>query len=157
MQVNRMSRAEAAITIKQNKTKNFWPQVGNIAVAGMAWVVIPHELGWNGDGFKFNSWRIFVVMSAIPSLLVAIRYIQGYVFNLLSSFRGVLSPLLNPPLPISGLFVWSANLFLKFLFAESIKIKESSGNIYVVWLTSIRKDESCLVISNFKWNLLLSV
>ncbi|XP_023330505.1 synaptic vesicle glycoprotein 2B [Eurytemora carolleeae] len=50
---------------------SFW-MVGNIAVAGMAWVVIPHELGWNGDGFKFNSWRIFVVMSAIPSLLVAL-------------------------------------------------------------------------------------
>jgi len=52
---------------------SFW-MVGNVAVAGLAWAVIPRELGWSGqDGaFQFNSWRIFVVLAAAPSLLVAI-------------------------------------------------------------------------------------
>jgi len=49
---------------------SFW-MIGNITVAGLAWLIIPHHLGVEGDGFKFNSWRIFVVLSAIPCLLVS--------------------------------------------------------------------------------------
>eukprot|EP00088_Acartia_fossae_P019815 TRINITY_DN2157_c0_g1_i18.p1 TRINITY_DN2157_c0_g1~~TRINITY_DN2157_c0_g1_i18.p1 ORF type:complete len:533 (-),score=59.66 TRINITY_DN2157_c0_g1_i18:164-1762(-) len=49
---------------------SFW-MVGNVTVAGLAWLIIPHHLGVEEGGFKFNSWRIFVVLSAVPSLLVA--------------------------------------------------------------------------------------
>jgi len=49
---------------------SFW-MIGNISVAGLAWLVIPHHLGWEGGSFVFNSWRIFVVLSALPSLIVA--------------------------------------------------------------------------------------
>lgn len=51
---------------------SFW-MIGNIGVAGLAWLVIPHHLGWEEEGgFIFNSWRIFVVLSALPSLMVAL-------------------------------------------------------------------------------------
>lgn len=49
----------------------FW-MVGNITVAAIAWAVIPRDIGWSSDSFKFNSWRIFVVICALPSFLVAI-------------------------------------------------------------------------------------
>lgn len=51
---------------------SFW-MVGNVAVAGLAWAVIPHDLGWSDPAhFQYNSWRIFVALSALPSLFVAI-------------------------------------------------------------------------------------
>jgi len=51
----------------------FW-MVGNVAVAGIAWAIIPHEhLGWTDPSeFQYNSWRIFVAVAATPSLIVAI-------------------------------------------------------------------------------------
>jgi len=49
----------------------FW-MVGNITVAAIAWAVIPRDIGWSSDSFKFNSWRIFVVLCALPSFLVAV-------------------------------------------------------------------------------------
>ena len=50
----------------------FW-MIGNIAVAGLAWAIIPHTLGWNNpDGFKYNSWRIFVAVASLPSFLVSL-------------------------------------------------------------------------------------
>jgi len=55
---------------------SFW-MVGNVVVAGMAWAVIPHELGWTDpQAFQFNSWRIFVVLSALPSLLVSLALLS---------------------------------------------------------------------------------
>jgi len=51
---------------------SFW-MVGNLTVAGLAWAIIPHQVGWDDpDGFKYNSWRIFVAVSALPSLFVSI-------------------------------------------------------------------------------------
>jgi len=51
---------------------SFW-MVGNVTVAAMAWAIIPNEIGWTDrEGFLFNSWRIFVAVSALPSFLVAI-------------------------------------------------------------------------------------
>ena len=36
---------------------SFW-MVGNLTVAGLAWAIIPHQVGWDDpDGFKYNSWR----------------------------------------------------------------------------------------------------
>ena len=50
----------------------FW-MVGNVTVAGMAWAIIPNELGWTDPtSFQYNSWRIFVAVSAVPSFLVSI-------------------------------------------------------------------------------------
>lgn len=54
---------------------SFW-MVGNVTVAAMAWAIIPHEIGWTDrEGFLFNSWRIFVAVSALPSFLVAIALV----------------------------------------------------------------------------------
>ena len=51
---------------------SFW-MIGNLTVAGMAWFIIPRDLGWSDkDGFQYNSWRIFVAASALPSLFVSI-------------------------------------------------------------------------------------
>jgi len=49
---------------------SFW-MIGNVSVAALAWAIIPHHIGIEEGNFKFNSWRIFVVLSAIPSILVA--------------------------------------------------------------------------------------
>lgn len=50
----------------------FW-MVGNVAVAGFAWAIIPHNIGWSDpDSFQYNSWRIFVAVCAVPSFLVAV-------------------------------------------------------------------------------------
>jgi len=51
----------------------FW-MIGNITVAGIAWAIIPFDdIGLNPqEGFKFNSWRIFVAVCGIPAFLVTI-------------------------------------------------------------------------------------
>lgn len=51
----------------------FW-MVGNISVAGLAWAVIPWEtlVVTSTNGFKYNSWRIFVALCGIPALIVTI-------------------------------------------------------------------------------------
>ncbi|XP_030745982.1 synaptic vesicle glycoprotein 2B isoform X2 [Sitophilus oryzae] len=49
----------------------FWT-VGNLFVAGLAWLIIPAEIGFRTASFVYNSWRIFLVVMALPSMLVAI-------------------------------------------------------------------------------------
>lgn len=49
----------------------FWT-LGNLFVAGLAWIVIPSGVGFHGSAFIYNSWRIFLLICAIPSLLVAV-------------------------------------------------------------------------------------
>lgn len=49
----------------------FWT-IGNLLVASMAWLIIPSKLGIYSDGFVFNSWRLFLMICAVPSFLVGI-------------------------------------------------------------------------------------
>ena len=39
--------------------------VGNVTVAGLAWLVIPRQIDWNIFGLLYNSWRIFVAVSVL--------------------------------------------------------------------------------------------
>ncbi|XP_013140295.1 PREDICTED: synaptic vesicle glycoprotein 2C-like, partial [Papilio polytes] len=48
----------------------FWT-LGNLFVAGLAWVIIPSEIGGTTGGFVYNSWRIFLLVMSLPSFLVA--------------------------------------------------------------------------------------
>lgn len=51
----------------------FW-MIGNIVVAGIAWLVIPADIGYDTEDpneFEYNSWRIFVLICGLPALLVA--------------------------------------------------------------------------------------
>ncbi|XP_050667071.1 synaptic vesicle glycoprotein 2B [Leptidea sinapis] len=48
----------------------FWT-LGNLFVAGLAWVIIPSEIGIQTGAFIYNSWRIFLLVMSIPSFLVA--------------------------------------------------------------------------------------
>ncbi|XP_053612061.1 synaptic vesicle glycoprotein 2B-like [Plodia interpunctella] len=48
----------------------FWT-LGNLFVAGLAWVIIPSEIGGVTGGFVYNSWRIFLLVMSLPSFLVA--------------------------------------------------------------------------------------
>lgn len=48
----------------------FWT-LGNLFVAGLAWVIIPAQIGGEINGFVYNSWRIFLFVMALPSFLVA--------------------------------------------------------------------------------------
>jgi len=50
---------------------SFW-MVGNVTVAGLAWLVIPRQIDCNIFGLHYNSWRIFVALAAVPSGLVAV-------------------------------------------------------------------------------------
>lgn len=50
----------------------FWT-LGNLFVAGLAWLVIPNDkyLGHYGNNFVYNSWRIFLLICSMPSFIVA--------------------------------------------------------------------------------------
>ncbi|KAI5631008.1 sugar transporter domain-containing protein [Phthorimaea operculella] len=48
----------------------FWT-LGNLFVAGLAWVIIPSEIGGTTGGFTYNSWRIFLLVMSLPSFIVA--------------------------------------------------------------------------------------
>eukprot|EP00095_Tigriopus_kingsejongensis_P000777 maker-scaffold67_size430214-snap-gene-1.18 protein:Tk00777 transcript:maker-scaffold67_size430214-snap-gene-1.18-mRNA-1 annotation:"hypothetical protein DAPPUDRAFT_304078" len=52
----------------------FW-MVGNVVVAGIAWAIIPADIGYDTDDpneFEYNSWRIFVLVCGLPALLVGV-------------------------------------------------------------------------------------
>ncbi|KAK6644021.1 hypothetical protein RUM43_000286 [Polyplax serrata] len=49
----------------------FWT-LGNLFVACLAWLVIPSRIGYYSSEFLYNSWRIFLLICAAPSLLVGI-------------------------------------------------------------------------------------
>uniref|UniRef100_A0A336JZZ8 CSON007365 protein n=1 Tax=Culicoides sonorensis TaxID=179676 RepID=A0A336JZZ8_CULSO len=47
----------------------FWT-LGNIFVAGLAWLIIPSNVGVSNSSFTYNSWRIFLMVCSLPSFLV---------------------------------------------------------------------------------------
>ena len=50
----------------------FW-MVGNISVAGLAWLISPADIGTSADSdFIYNSWRIFVAICGLPALAVCL-------------------------------------------------------------------------------------
>ncbi|KAF5302437.1 hypothetical protein FQR65_LT08526 [Abscondita terminalis] len=49
----------------------FWT-VGVIVLPGIAWIVIPMEFEYVTEHFKFASWNLFVVVCALPSLLICL-------------------------------------------------------------------------------------
>ncbi|XP_011177044.1 synaptic vesicle glycoprotein 2B [Zeugodacus cucurbitae] len=48
----------------------FWT-FGNLFVAGLAWLIIPSGIGFKTDLITYNSWRIFLMVCALPSFVVA--------------------------------------------------------------------------------------
>ncbi|CAL7948214.1 unnamed protein product [Xylocopa violacea] len=48
----------------------FWT-LGNLFVAGLAWSIIPNDIGIASATFTYNSWRIFLLICAAPSFIVA--------------------------------------------------------------------------------------
>ncbi|KAJ0175070.1 hypothetical protein K1T71_009211 [Dendrolimus kikuchii] len=48
----------------------FWT-LGNLFVAGLAWVIIPSGIGVTTGSFLYNSWRIFLLVMSLPSFVVA--------------------------------------------------------------------------------------
>lgn len=49
----------------------FW-MVGLIIAAGLAWFIIPHNIGNPLGSIFFGSWRIFVCVSTFPCFTVAL-------------------------------------------------------------------------------------
>lgn len=49
----------------------FWT-LGNLFVAGLAWLIIPSEIGIHSETFVYNSWRIFLLLCSVPSFVVAV-------------------------------------------------------------------------------------
>ncbi|XP_054288174.1 synaptic vesicle glycoprotein 2B isoform X2 [Macrosteles quadrilineatus] len=49
----------------------FWT-LGNLFVACLAWLVIPSSIGYTSPTFKYNSWRVFLMICSMPSFIVAI-------------------------------------------------------------------------------------
>lgn len=77
----------------------FWT-IGNLLVAGLAWLIIPTNIGFHTASFTFNSWRIFLMVCSIPSFIVAglLLYLpespkfllsQGKIEEALAIFRGI--------------------------------------------------------------------
>lgn len=48
----------------------FWT-LGNLFVAGLAWLIIPAKIDISTQSFHYNSWRIFLLICAVPSFVVA--------------------------------------------------------------------------------------
>ncbi|XP_073832649.1 synaptic vesicle glycoprotein 2B [Musca autumnalis] len=48
----------------------FWT-FGNLFVAGLAWLIIPTNIGFVTSLFTYNSWRIFLMVCSLPSFVVA--------------------------------------------------------------------------------------
>lgn len=77
----------------------FWT-IGNLLVAGLAWLIIPSNIGFHTASFTFNSWRIFLMVCSVPSFIVAglLLYLpespkfllsQGKMEEALAIFRGI--------------------------------------------------------------------
>ncbi|XP_055531924.1 synaptic vesicle glycoprotein 2C-like [Wyeomyia smithii] len=77
----------------------FWT-IGNLLVAGLAWLIIPTSIGIYTPTFTFNSWRIFLMVCSIPSFIVAalLLYLpespkflisQGKTDKAMAIFRGI--------------------------------------------------------------------
>lgn len=49
----------------------FWT-LGNLFVACLAWLIIPSGIGYYSTSFTYNSWRIFLLVCALPSFIVAV-------------------------------------------------------------------------------------
>ncbi|XP_033741474.1 synaptic vesicle glycoprotein 2C-like isoform X1 [Pecten maximus] len=45
----------------------FW-MFGNIIAAGLAWIIVPLDIGYSSPDFTYDSWRIFVAICTFPSL-----------------------------------------------------------------------------------------
>jgi len=41
-------------------------------ILGLAWLIIPSGIGYTSDVFLYNSWRIFLMICAIPSIIVGV-------------------------------------------------------------------------------------
>uniref|UniRef100_U5EQ91 Putative transmembrane transport n=1 Tax=Corethrella appendiculata TaxID=1370023 RepID=U5EQ91_9DIPT len=63
----------------------FWT-IGNLLVAGLAWLIIPSKIGLHTPYFVYNSWRIFLMICSVPSFIVA-----GLLFYLPESPKFLLS------------------------------------------------------------------
>lgn len=50
---------------------SFW-MVGNVLVAVFALAIIPFDIGFVTPSFSYNSWRIFLTLCALPSLITTI-------------------------------------------------------------------------------------
>lgn len=48
----------------------FWT-FGNLFVAGLAWLIIPTNIGFVTPYLVYNSWRVFLMVCSIPSFIVA--------------------------------------------------------------------------------------
>nr|CAD7411463.1 unnamed protein product [Timema poppensis] len=40
--------------------------------SGLAWLIIPHDVGLTEGSFIYNSWRIFLLICSVPSFMVAV-------------------------------------------------------------------------------------
>ena len=49
----------------------FWT-LGNLFVAGLAWLIIPANIEIGSHSFIYNSWRIFLLICAFPSFIVGV-------------------------------------------------------------------------------------
>ncbi|CAL4100370.1 unnamed protein product, partial [Meganyctiphanes norvegica] len=44
----------------------------NVLLSGLALAIIPISMNFGNDNFSFNSWRLFLIFCAVPSLVIAI-------------------------------------------------------------------------------------
>ncbi|XP_034939012.1 synaptic vesicle glycoprotein 2B isoform X2 [Chelonus insularis] len=132
----------------------FWT-LGNLFVAGLAWLVIPHDIGIDTKMFTFNSWRIFLLICAAPSFIVAglllflpesPKYLlsRGRYEEALNIFRGIYA--INTGKP-RDTYTVKELVINDFHELESVKSDAKEKNKYKIMLSDIIDNSKQLFVS----------
>ncbi|XP_012281813.1 synaptic vesicle glycoprotein 2B [Orussus abietinus] len=132
----------------------FWT-LGNLFVAGLAWLIIPHDIGISSVSFTYNSWRIFLLICAAPSFIVAglllllpesPKYLlsRGRYDEALSIFRGIYA--INTGKP-QDTYMVKQLILDDFQVLEPVKPGAVEKNKYKIMLGDIMDNSKQLFVS----------
>ncbi|XP_043277261.1 synaptic vesicle glycoprotein 2B isoform X2 [Venturia canescens] len=133
----------------------FWT-LGNLFVAGLAWLIIPHDIGITNLTFTYNSWRIFLLICAVPSFIVAglllllpesPKYLlsRGRYEEALNIFRGIYA--INTGKPRDSYTVKELILDDLYREPEPVKTGAPEKNKYKIMLGDIMDNSKQLFVS----------
>lgn len=132
----------------------FWT-LGNLFVAGLAWLIIPTDIGIKNSSFTYNSWRIFLLICAAPSFIVAglllllpesPKYLlsRGRYDEALDIFRGIYATNTGKP---RDTYAVKELILDDFQVHEPVKPGASEKSKYKVMLGDIMDNSRQLFVS----------
>ncbi|OXU22761.1 hypothetical protein TSAR_004124 [Trichomalopsis sarcophagae] len=131
----------------------FWT-LGNLFVAGLAWLIIPTDIGVKSASFTYNSWRIFLLICAAPSFIVAglllllpesPKYLitRGRYDEALDIFRGIYATNTGKP---RDTYTVKELILDEFQVNEPVKAGAPEKNKYKVILGDIMENSRQLFV-----------